>query len=101
MTGLSTVRMISHGVVRLMTRTGSGGHPTDRWQDKSAAFCRAHMVGRAGVSRLRFTLPAPPPKKAAFPTLTAPSLISIRFGDVHDPKRRRPPRPARPRPRTR
>jgi hypothetical protein len=35
MTGLSLVRMISHVGVRWMVRTGSGGHPTDRWQDKS------------------------------------------------------------------
>ena len=52
MTGLSTVRMISDIGVRLAVRTGRGGHPTDRWQDKSAAFGRAHMVGWAGVSRL-------------------------------------------------
>ena len=35
MNGLSVVRMISAVGVRLMVRTGSGGHPTDRWQDKS------------------------------------------------------------------
>jgi hypothetical protein len=35
MTGLSVVRMISHNVVRWAVRAGSGGHPTDRWQDKS------------------------------------------------------------------
>ena len=58
MTGLSLVRMISHGVVRLAVRTGSGGHPTDRWQDKSAAFGRAHMVGWAGVFRLSPIRPA-------------------------------------------
>ena len=58
MTGLSIVRMISHGVVRLMAETGSGGHSTDRWQDKSAAFGRAHMVGWAGVSRLSPIHPA-------------------------------------------
>ena len=58
MTALSLVRMISHGVVRLAVRTGSGGHPTDRWQDKSAAFGRAHMVGWAGVSRLSPIHPA-------------------------------------------
>jgi hypothetical protein len=58
MTGLSVVRVISHVGVRLMARTGSGGHPTDRWQDKSAAFGRAHMVGWAGVSRLSPIRPA-------------------------------------------
>ena len=35
MTGLSMVRMISHVVVRLTMGPGSGGHPTERWQDKS------------------------------------------------------------------
>ena len=35
MTGLSMVRMISDVGVRLAVRTGSAGHPTDRWQDKS------------------------------------------------------------------
>jgi hypothetical protein len=38
MTDLSMVRMISHGVVRLAVRTGSAGHPTDRWQDKSRSL---------------------------------------------------------------
>ena len=38
MTGLSMVRMISHVGVRLAVRTGSGGHPTDRWQDKSRSL---------------------------------------------------------------
>ena len=52
MTDLSMVRMISDVGVRLAVRTGSAGHPTDRWQDKSAAFGRAHMVGWAGVFRL-------------------------------------------------
>jgi hypothetical protein len=58
MNGLSMVRMISHGGGRLAVRTGSGGHPTDRWQDKSAAFGQAHMVGWAGVSRLSPIHPA-------------------------------------------
>jgi hypothetical protein len=38
MTGLSMVRMTSHGVARLAVKTGSGGHPTDRWQDKSRSL---------------------------------------------------------------
>jgi hypothetical protein len=38
MTGLSTVRMISDVGVRLAVRTGSAGHPTDRWQDKSRSL---------------------------------------------------------------
>jgi hypothetical protein len=48
MTGLSMVRMISHGVVRLAVRTGSGGHPTERWQDKSRSLrrCRRAAGGR-------------------------------------------------------
>jgi hypothetical protein len=58
MTGLSTVRMISHVGGRWTMRQESGGHPTDRWQDKSAAFGRAHMVGWAGVSRLSPIHPA-------------------------------------------
>ena len=58
MTGLSMVRIISHGVVCLAVGPGSGGRPTDRWQDKSAAFGRAHMVGWAGVSSLSPIHPA-------------------------------------------
>jgi hypothetical protein len=38
MTGSSTVRMISRGVVRWTVRRGSGGHPTERWQDKSRSL---------------------------------------------------------------
>jgi hypothetical protein len=38
MTGLSTVRMISHVGGRWTVRTGSGGQPTDRWQDKSRSL---------------------------------------------------------------
>ena len=58
MTGLSMVRMISCVGGRWMMRQESGGHPTERWQDKSAAFGRAHMVGWAGVSRLSPIHPA-------------------------------------------
>jgi hypothetical protein len=58
MTCLSVVRMISDVGVRLAVRTGSAGDPTDRWQDKSAAAGRAHMVGWAGVSRLSPIHPA-------------------------------------------
>ena len=47
MTGLSVVRMISAVGVRLMVRTGSGGHPTDRWQDKS----REVRSGRSAEER--------------------------------------------------
>jgi hypothetical protein len=38
MTGLSLVRMISHVGVRLRVRPGRGGHPTERWQDKSRSL---------------------------------------------------------------
>ena len=38
MTGLSTVRMISHVGARWTVRQESGGHPTDRWQDKSRSL---------------------------------------------------------------
>ena len=58
MTASTLVRMISHVGVRLAVRPGSGGHPTERWQDKSAAFGRAHMVGWAGVFRLSPIHPA-------------------------------------------
>jgi hypothetical protein len=48
MTALSTVRMISDVGVRLAVRTGSAGHPTDRWQDKSRSLrrCRRAAGGR-------------------------------------------------------
>ena len=45
MTGLGLVRMISHVGVRLAVRPGSGGHPTDGWQDKS----RSLWPGRAAA----------------------------------------------------
>jgi len=38
MTGLSAVRMISHGGVGLAWRQGSAGRPTDGWQDKSRSL---------------------------------------------------------------
>jgi hypothetical protein len=38
MTGLSMVRMISRVGVRLTVRRGSGGHPTEGWQDKSRSL---------------------------------------------------------------
>jgi hypothetical protein len=38
MIGLSLVRMISHVGVRLTMGPGSGGHPTERWQDKSRSL---------------------------------------------------------------
>jgi hypothetical protein len=38
MTGLSKVRMISDVGVCWVVRIGSGGHPTDRWQDKSRSL---------------------------------------------------------------
>ena len=52
MSCLGMFRILSHGFACLNVRQGSGDDPTDRWQDKSAAFGRAHMVGWAGVSRL-------------------------------------------------
>ena len=45
MTGLSMVRTISHVGVRLAVRPASGGHPTDRWQDKS----RSLFAGRSAA----------------------------------------------------
>ena len=38
MTGLDLVRMISHSVVGLAWWQGSGGRPTDGWQDKSRSL---------------------------------------------------------------
>ena len=38
MTGLSMVRMISCVGGRWTLRQESGGHPTDRWQDKSRSL---------------------------------------------------------------
>jgi hypothetical protein len=38
MTGMALVRMISHGVVGLAWKHGSGGRPTDGWQDKSRSL---------------------------------------------------------------
>jgi hypothetical protein len=38
MTGLSMVRMIKDVGGRWTVRTGSRGHPTDRWQDKSRSL---------------------------------------------------------------
>jgi hypothetical protein len=53
MTGLSMVRMISDVGVRLAVRTGSGGHPTDRWQDKSRSPARSAGCGRSKISDWR------------------------------------------------
>ena len=38
MTALSVDRVISHVGGRWTVRRGSGGHPTDRWQDKSRSL---------------------------------------------------------------
>jgi hypothetical protein len=35
MSRLSVIRTTSHTFARLTVRRGRGGHPTDRWQDKS------------------------------------------------------------------
>ena len=52
MMGMTALRTVSDDFARLAVRHGGGVEPTDGWQDKSAAFGRAHMVGWAGVSRL-------------------------------------------------
>ena len=44
MGSLALLRGISNIVTRLAMRPGSGGHPTDRWQDKS----REVRGGRSG-----------------------------------------------------
>ena len=52
MTSLSMVRMISCVGGRWTMRQESGGHPTDRWQDKSRSLPsgrQAAEIGRAHV----------------------------------------------------
>ena len=59
MTGLSMFRTISHGVVCLAVGPGSGGHPTDRWQDKSREVRGGRSAGkRAMIKDLARCTPA-------------------------------------------
>ena len=39
------LRGMAHIVARLVVRPGRGGHPIDRWQDKSREVRRGRLVG--------------------------------------------------------
>ena len=75
MTGLSLVRTISHGVGRLAWRLGSGGRPTDGWQDKSAAvrLGASGWLDKAILPSLCTPLPALPFGAPTISTRSAPS----------------------------
>jgi len=49
MSGMTAFRRMSHGCAGLARWHGGTGRPTDGGQDKSAAFGRAHVVGRIDV----------------------------------------------------
>ena len=49
MIGMAAFRRLSHDFAGLTAGMGGGGRPTDGGQDKSAAYGRAHMVGRVDV----------------------------------------------------
>jgi hypothetical protein len=75
MSALSMFRTISHGVERLAWRHGGGGRPTDGWQDKSAAFGSALVVGRKRqfLASCRTALPALPIDIPIFSAYSPPS----------------------------
>jgi hypothetical protein len=58
MMGMTAFRMMSNDFARLAVRHVRGGEPTNRRQDKSAAFGRAHVVGWTIVSSLSPSRPA-------------------------------------------
>ena len=59
MGSLALLRGISNIVARLGMRPGSGGHPTDRWQDKSREVRGGRSVGkRAMIKDLAQCAPA-------------------------------------------
>jgi hypothetical protein len=59
MGSLALLRGISNIVARLAMRPGSGGHPTDRWQDKSREVRRGRSAGkRAMIKDLAQCAPA-------------------------------------------
>jgi len=59
MGSLALLRGISNIVARLAMRPGSGGHPTDRWQDKSREVCGGRSAGkRAMIKDLAQCAPA-------------------------------------------
>src|SRR5215813_13962954 len=49
MGSLALLRGISNIVARLAMRPGSGGHPTDRWQDKSREARGGRLAGMRGM----------------------------------------------------
>jgi hypothetical protein len=59
MGSLAPLRGISNIVARLGMRPGSGGHPTDRWQDKSREVRGGRSAGkRAMIKDLARCTPA-------------------------------------------
>jgi len=59
MGSLALLRGISNIVARLAMRPGSGGHPTDRWQDKSREVRGGRSAGkRAMIKDLAQCAPA-------------------------------------------
>ena len=44
MGGLTILRGMAHILARLTVRPGGGGHPTDRWQDKSHEVRRGRLA---------------------------------------------------------
>jgi len=59
MGSLALLRGISNIVARLAMRPGSGGHPTDRWQDKSREVRGRRSAGkRAMIKDLAQCAPA-------------------------------------------
>ena len=59
MASLALLRGISNIVARLAMRPGSGGHPTDRWQDKSREVRGGRSAGkRAMIKDLAQCAPA-------------------------------------------
>jgi hypothetical protein len=59
MGSLALLRGISNIVARLAMRPGSGGHPTDRWQDKSREARGGRSAGtRAMIKDLAQCAPA-------------------------------------------
>ena len=59
MGSLALLRGISNIVTRLAMRPGSGGHPTDRWQDKSREVRGGRSAGkRAMIKDLAQCAPA-------------------------------------------
>ena len=49
MGSLALLRGISNIVARLAMRPGSGGHPTDRWQDKSREVRGGRSAGKSAM----------------------------------------------------